>query len=134
MKNNLLVLLISFTVLGLVNCGDKDPERPADSPSVILLTKPTAGTIYINGTPLLVQGTIEDPDGLANVRVEIRKTGTSTVLFQQSQSAGGVTFYNLNRSWTVTGITSNTDAIVKVVATDRYSYEITKEVAVVLTD
>ncbi len=130
--SSLPVLLI--TAFASIHCNKDDDGPPADSPSIIQVTQPTSGTIYLNGTNLDIQGTIEDANGLTTVKVEVRKAANNESLYEQSLSAGGVTFYNLDRDWTITGITSATNAKVKIIATDRYSYQVTKEVNIVLSD
>jgi hypothetical protein len=93
---------------------------------------PSAGTIYPNGTPLRAEGDMTDTDGLSNARVEIRNKTTGSIYFQQSNSTGGVSFFRFGFSWTVTGVTGVTTAVVKVTATDRNSKQVSKEVEVLL--
>lgn len=135
MRRFYLPVLLLISIAGLSHCGDKgNAPPPPDTPGIIQLSKPIVNTIYINGTNLLIQGNIEDADGLSAVKVEVKKTSNNEVLFQQSLSAAGVTFYTLDRSWTVTGITGSVNAVVKVTATDRYSYQVIKEINIVLAD
>ena len=75
-----------------------------------------------------------DNNALSNARIEIRNTTTNAILYQQNQSTGNVLYYDLNWNWTVTGITSTVNAMIRITVTDRYNYQVTKEVAVVLVD
>lgn len=124
--------------LGLLLCFscNKDEENtpPPDMASVITFTAPTAGTIFLNGTQLQVMGTVTDDQALSAVKLEIRNASNGNILFQQNNPTGNVTFYGFTWNWNITGITTQTNAIVKVIATDRYNYQVSKEVAVVLID
>lgn len=136
MKKILPLLFILTATLMMTGCGkDNDNNTPpADSPSVITITTPPAGTIFINGSTLQVRGNVTDNNALSNARIEIRNTTTNAILYQQNQSTGNVLYYDLNWNWTVTGITSTVNAMIRITVTDRYNYQVTKEVAVVLVD
>ena len=124
--------------LGLLFCFscNKDEENtpPPDMASVITFAAPTAGTIFLNGTQLQVTGTVTDDQALSAVKVEIRNASNGNILYQQNNPTGNVTFYGFTWNWNITGITTQTNAVVKVIATDRYNYQVSKEVAVVLID
>lgn len=128
--------LLPALLLLLLCCGcNKDEENtPPDMASVITFTTPTAGTIFLNGTQLQVTGTVTDDQALSAVKVEIRNASNGTILFQQNNPTGNVIFYGFTWNWNITGITAQTNAIVKVIATDRYNYQVSKEVPVVLID
>jgi hypothetical protein len=129
----LIVSLLAITAsVFYTSCGDKDTDPPADIAGQLTLTLPTSGTIFLNGTTLQVRGNAIDNNGLEFVKVEIRNTTTGAILYQQNIATTNVTYYDFAFNWTVTGITSTTNATVKVIATDRYSYQVFKEVAVVL--
>ncbi len=130
-------LVFMLTVVFLITGCSKDNDNntpPADSPSVITITTPPAGTIFINGSTLQVRGNVTDNNALSSARIEIRNTTSNAILYQQNQSTGNVLYYDLNWNWTVTGITSTVNAMIKITVTDRYNYQVTKEVAVVLVD
>jgi len=136
MKKILPLLFILTATLMMTGCGkDNDNNTPpVDSPSIITITTPPAGTIFINGSTLQVRGNVTDNNALSNARIEIRNTTTNAILYQQNQSTGNVLYYDLNWNWTVTGITSTVNAMIRITVTDRYNYQVTKEVAVVLVD
>jgi len=113
---------------------DDDNTTPADSPAVITTTVPAANTTYINGSILQVRGNVTDNNGLSTARVEIKNNATNAILYQQNQSTGNVTYYDLNWDWTVTGITSTVNATVKITVTDRYNNQVTKDIPVTLID
>lgn len=113
---------------------DDDNNTPADSPAVITTTLPASNTTYINGSILQVRGNVTDNNGLSTARVEIRNNATNAILYQQNQSTGNVSYYDLNWDWTVTGITSATNATVKITVTDRYNNQVTKDIPVILVD
>ena len=134
-----VLLFASLGLLSLspvfVSCSkDDDNTTPADSPAVITTTVPAANTTYINGSILQVRGNVTDNNGLSTARVEIKNNATNAILYQQNQSTGNVTYYDLNWDWTVTGITSATNATVKITVTDRYNNQVTKDIPVILID
>ena len=128
MKKILPLLLILTATLMMTGCGkDNDNNTPpADSPSIITITTPPAGTIFINGSTLQVRGNVTDNNALSNARIEIRNTTTNAILYQQNQSTGNVLYYDLNWNWSVTGITSTVNAMIRITVTDRYNYQVTK--------
>jgi len=129
-----LLSLFFMAVCMSISCkkNSSSTTPPADTPSDIQITSPTAGTIGINGTNLRIEGTITDNNVLTSARVEIRNKNSGAVLFQQSSSTGNVTFYRFLWNWTITGITSTIQATIKVTAKDKYLYEVFKEVDIVL--
>jgi hypothetical protein len=136
MKYRILFLsAIAAIVFFSAGCSkDDDNNTPADSPGVITITTPAANTTYINGSILQVRGNVTDNNALSTARVEIKNNATNAILYQQNQSTGNVTYYGLNWDWTVTGITSATNATVKITVTDRYNNQVTKDIPVVLID
>jgi hypothetical protein len=135
MKNwtNLFALILIITATTNCNKDDGGSAPPAtDTPSVITFTKPTAGTIYINGSSLVVEGEITDVNVLATVGVQIKNSSSGAVLFSQSAPSGNVTFYRFLSGWTVTGITVPTQVTVTVTAVDKLSKTVTKSVDVML--
>jgi len=131
MKTRLLLLLLSFTAL---HCKKDNGGNTTvtDRPSVINITKPATGTIYLNGTPLVIEGEMTDLNVLATARVEIRNKTTNAVLFQQSNPTTNVTFYRFQWSWTVSGISGPVPVTVKVTAIDKLAKEVSKEVDAML--
>jgi hypothetical protein len=130
------ILLLSLTLLGS-SCGKDEnngggggSSNPANSN--ITITFPTAGSITLNGTPLRVEGTVDDSNTLASVKVEVRNKATSAVYYTQTTSTGNVTFYRFLWNWTVSGISATTPAIVKITAKDITNAEISKEVEIIL--
>lgn len=129
-----LLLFVFFSVFA-TQCGDKgSTPPPADRAAVIQYTTPSAGATFLNGTALQVKGNVTDNDGIASVKVEIRNAASSTVMYQQNISLSSPTYFDFNFSWTVAGISSVTNAVVRIITTDRYSYQVSKDVSVVLTD
>jgi len=127
MKKYYLPVLIIFVLIS-VGCGKKDDAPPPDSPSVITITEPLAGGIYQNGTILQIRGSISDDNSLSNAKVEIKNKNTGVVYFQQNNPTSNVIFYHLMWNWTISGITGPTLASLKITSTDRYSYQVIKEV------
>lgn len=131
MKN---IITILFSTLLIAGCSKDDDSSnpPANIPGTINITSPSSLAIYLNGTVLKAEGDMTDNNGLAIARVEIRNKITNAILFQQSSNTGSVSFYRFLWNWTITGITTTTIATVKVIARDKYSNEVTKEVDVTL--
>ena len=117
-----------------LSCNKKSSTTPPDSnPSDIQIDLPnTSGVIYTNGFPLVVSGIIIDDDILTTAKVEIRNKTTGVILYQQTASAINIALYRFQWSWTVTGITVITPATVKITATDRYGYKVSKEIDIML--
>lgn len=130
----LSVVLALFTFSAGCSKDDDGNNNPTDSPAVITTTVPAASTTYINGSILQVRGNVTDNNGLSTARVEIKNNATNAILYQQNQSTGNVTYYDLNWDWTVTGITSTVNATVKITVTDRYNNQVTKDIPVTLID
>ena len=126
------VVLFSGLVLLLAGCKKKDNTTEPESPSVITITTPLAATIVINGSVLHVDGNMSDNNVLAIAKLEIRNKTTGTVLNAQSVNTGNVGYYNFSWTWTVTGISAPTPAVVKVIARDKLGNEVFKEVEITL--
>jgi hypothetical protein len=121
MRKRFYLLLLAIPVICLTNCG-KDDDPPPDSPSVININTPTPGTVLLNGTQMQITGDVAVNNAL------------ETVLFQQNNTTGNVLFHIFQWNWNITGINTTTNATVKVTSTDRYGYQVSEEVAVVLVD
>jgi hypothetical protein len=132
-KRNLAIIGLVMAIL-FMNCNKDDNDAPPDTPSVIDIDAPTAGTIFINGTGMEIRGNVADDNALSSVKVEVRNSTTGAVMYQQNNATGNVLFHNFLWNWTVVGINTTTNATVKIIATDRYNYQVSKEVAVVLVD
>lgn len=128
----LTLLPLLFTVL-LPSCSkDDDGGSQTDSPSIITITLPGAGIIYVNGATLRVEGEMSDVNGLATAKLEIINRTSGGVLFQQSNPTGNVSFYRFTWNWPISGITTTTPAKVKVTATDKLNNQVSKEVEFIL--
>ena len=119
----------------LLSCNKKSGSTtpPADTPSDIQIDLPNnTGVIYTTGFPLAVSGIIIDDDILATAKVEIKNKTTGVILYQQTASGVNVALYRFQWSWIVNGITVTTPATVKITATDRYGYKVSKEIDIIL--
>ncbi len=136
MKINFISLILLFVVITTISCKKDDggTTNTTDTASTITFTVPTAGNIFINGTPLRVEGEMSDLNGLVTARVEIKNKTTGAVLFQQSNPTSNVTFFRFMFSWTVSGISAPTPATIKVTAIDKFSNQVSKEVDVTLVN
>ena len=135
MRRSYYIFLLAGLCILNNGCGDKkDTPPPADTAAVIQYTTPTTGATFLNGTMMQVKGNIIDNNGLSTVKLEVRNTASNTVMYQQNISTGSVTYFDFNFNWTVTGISTPTNATVRVICTDRYNYQVSKDVSVVLTD
>lgn len=112
--------------------GGGSTTPPTDTPGIINVTTPGVNAIYTNGSSLNITGDLTDVDGLSQGKVEVKKNSDNSVLFTQTSSTGGVSFYRFNWAWTISGITTITPCTVKITCTDRYSRVVTKEVAIQL--
>ena len=117
-----------------LSCNKKGITTPPDAnPSNIQIDLPNnTGVVYTTGFPLVVTGIIIDDDILTTAKVEIRNKTTGVILYQQTASGVNVALYRFQWSWTVTGITVTTPATVKITATDRYGYKVSKEIEITL--
>ena len=130
MPNYLKLLVLSIL---FVSCNKDNNNTPApDVPGTITVTSPSAIAIYTNGNTLKVEGEMTDNNGLSTARVEIRNKTTTALLYQQSSTTGSVSFYRFLWNWTITGITTTTIATVKIVARNKQSNEISREIDVTL--
>lgn len=129
----LLSLLIAITT---INCKKDDggTTNTTDTPGTITITIPTTSNVFINGTPLRVEGEMTDMNVLATAKVEIKNKATGAVLYQQSNPTTNVSFFRFMFSWTVSGITAPTPATIKVTAIDKLSNQVSKEVDVTLVN
>ena len=131
MRITLVISLISFVCLS-TSCKKKGNTTEPEVPSVITITTPTAGTVYINGSGLRVTGNMTDDNVLSVAKVEIRNKVSGTVYNTQSSTTGNVGYFGFDWAWTVTGITTTTQATVKVTAKDKLGNEVYTEVDVTL--
>lgn len=135
MKKYFFLLLALPFVLFFVSCKkDNGGTGATDIASIIDITKPATGIIYINGTVLPIEGLMIDDNGLTTARVEIRNKSTGTILNQQSFQTGNITAYSFNWNWTVAGMTSQITATVKVTAKDKLNNEVFKELDITLSN
>ncbi|MBL7725003.1 MAG: hypothetical protein JNK27_12690 [Chitinophagaceae bacterium] len=135
MKKLFLLATTLPVFLIMTGCGkDENNDPPADQPANITITEPTAGVTYINGSTIMVRGNVTDNNVLASARIEIKNNSTNAVMYQQNQSTGNVTYFDLNWNWTVAGISSTVNATIKIIVTDKAGYQASKEIAIVLTD
>jgi hypothetical protein len=133
MKRIYFSFVAFFALVVFFNCKKSNSTSvPADSPSVIQIDHPTTSAVYINSFPILVDGTITDPDNLTTVKVEIKNKTTNATLYQQTANTGTVSFYRFNWSYTLTGITTTTPGSVKITTTDKLGYEVSKEINITL--
>lgn len=134
MKKIVPVILLLFIVTITIHCKkDSGSTTPVvDTASEITITQPSAIGIYLNGTPLRIEGEMSDVNVLATARVEVKNKATGAILFQQSNPTTNVTFYRFMWSWTISGISSPTQATVKVTAIDKLSTQVSKEIDITL--
>ena len=124
-----------FISLSFFNCKKNSSSTPVtDQAGNIDITTPVANNIYDNGLVLKTEGGMSDGNGLSSAKVEIRIKTTGAILFEQTSATGNVTLYHFLWNWTVTGITAPITATVKVIAIDKLSNQIFKEVDVTLTN
>lgn len=116
----------------LPGCKKDNNGQEPESPAVITIATPTSLGIYVNGSTLKIEGDMTDNNVLAQARVEVRNQSTNAVLFQQSNITGNVGYYYFLWNWQITGITSPTPAVVKVIARDKLANEVSKEVNITL--
>jgi hypothetical protein len=131
MKLPAFTILLFIAFAGL-NCkkSSTTTTTPADIPGSINLTEPVANTTYQNGDILKVQGDMTDNNVLSSAKVEIRNKATNAILFQQTTLTGNQTFFRFLWNWTVTGVTVDFIATVKVTAVDKLSNQVITEVDV----
>lgn len=123
--------LLVLVWAGSCNKDDGGSNTP-DNLSVITLTTPTAGFIYLNGGTLRVEGNIVDYDKISTARLQVKNKTTGAVLYEQTASAGNITTYFFLWNWTISGISASTQATVTVTARDFRNFEISKAVDVTL--
>ncbi|HMU46967.1 MAG TPA: hypothetical protein PKC72_11395 [Chitinophagaceae bacterium] len=123
--------MLFITVLLFGSCK-KDSATEPEVATIINITSPATLAIYLNGSNLTIEGDMSDDNVLSQARVEIRNKSTNAILFQQASSTGNVGFYRFLWNWTITGITTTTMATVKVIAKDKLSNEVSKEVDITL--
>ena len=132
MKKVLGVVLIVSLLIFTTNCkkdgGSGTP--PADVPSVIVITTPTAGTVVLNGSVLKIEGEITDNNNLSAATVVVKNKTSGAILFQQAATTGTVSFYRFLWNWTVTGVTSTITATIRVTAKDKLNNEVFKEIEI----
>lgn len=133
MKKSVLTAIL-FIALCSFNCKKNNNTPEPDVAGTILITSPSPATIYDNGFVLKTEGEMSDNNVLASAKVEIRNKTTGAILFQQTSTTGNVGFYRFLWNWTVTGITTTITATVKVIAIDKLSNQVFKEVDVTLNN
>ncbi len=124
--------IVLIGLLLLAGCKKDGGNTEPDAPGTVTITSPSPIGIYINGTPLKIEGTMSDNNVLALARVEIRKKNTNDLLHTQASNTGNVGFFSFLWNWTITGITGPTPVIVRVFAKDRLGNEVSAEVETTL--
>ena len=127
--------LLAVAGLVLASCskdGDNGGGGGNNNPTEVVVTVPTNNQIAVNGTNLLVDGTVTDLDILANVSIQIRNKNSGAVLYSAQTTTPTASFFRYTYNWTVTGVTSAFTATVKITARDLYGGEGFKEVDVYL--
>lgn len=131
----MLYRLLNILCVGcfiLSGCKKSNNGQEPESPAVITITTPTSLSFYVNGSTLRIEGDMTDNNVLAQARVEVRNQNTNAILFQQSNVTGNVGYYYFLWDWQITGITTPTPAVVKVIARDKLANEVSKEVNITL--
>lgn len=128
-------LSLSLVLLLLAACSKNSGggSSTPDNLSVITLSSPSTGLIYLNGGNLKVEGDMVDYDKVASARVQIKNKTSGAVLYEQSVNAGNITTYFFLWNWTISGITASTQATVTVTCRDLRNFEISKAVDVTLS-
>ena len=127
-----LFIVIILPLVLLTTACEKDKGSEPEAPTVINITTPGAGTIYINGSTMKIEGDMADNNVLSTARVEIKNKSNGNILFQASSPTGNVGFFRFLWNWPVTGVAAPFTATVKVTAKDKLSNEVSKEVDVQL--
>jgi len=128
-----LVLAVSLSIG--IGCNKDDSgggSTPADTLASIVIDFPLPGALYANGSTMTISGTMVDNNVLSTAKVEIKNKATGALYNSQTSSTGNVTFYRYGWTWSITGITTLTPAIIRITAKDKYNYEVFKEVEVTL--
>jgi hypothetical protein len=126
------LLFTALVILSLTSCKKDDDDKPADTAATITTTSPPAGGLFNNGSVINIQGTVNDPDGLKNIKVEIKHKTAGTIYYSNSIATGTIANYNFNWSWTVAGMTATVQGVIVITATDQYDYTQTKEINLTL--
>jgi hypothetical protein len=126
-----IIILLFITAISM-NCKKDSTgnSTPVDVAGSINITTPVTGSTFDNGFVLRTQGDMTDNNVLASAKVEIRNKTTGAILYQQTTATGNETFYRFLWDWTVTGITVDINATVKVIAIDKLGNQVFKEVDV----
>jgi hypothetical protein len=132
MKTNIRLYALILALFPLAVSCKKDDNGTQNLPTEIVIQMPTAGQIVLNGTNLRVEGTVTDNNVIANVTLQIRNKTTGAVLYASTVPTANVTFVRYIYNWTVSGITTQTVATVKVTGRDVGGNEGFKEVDVTL--
>lgn len=105
---------------------------PTNVASVIQVDNPRTGLICPNGSPININGTMSDDNGLSTAKVEVKNKTTNTTLYQATVNTGNTTYYRFSWSYTLTGITTYSPGSVKVTAKDQLGNEVSSEVDIFL--
>lgn len=133
MKKVLGLIFIFSLLIFSTNCKkDNGGTTQTDTPSVIVITVPTPGTVVLNGSVLKIEGEITDNNNLSTANVVVRNKTSGAILFQQSATTGSVSFYRFLWNWTVSGVSSTITATIRVTAKDKLNNEVFKEIEVSL--
>ena len=122
-----------FVLITTVSCGkDNNGGPPSDTAAIITINAPVANSRFANGGPINVRGHIDDQDILKSATVEIKNKTSGVVLFTQTNLLNGIAVYSFDWTWNVTGVTATFTASIKIISTDQYNYQTTKEIDVTL--
>lgn len=132
MKRIFFLPVLAGAVFILNSCKKDSSSPPANVASVITVDNPTTGLICPNGSPININGTISDDNGLSTAKVEVKNKSTNVTLYQATINTGNTTFYRFTWSYTLTGNTSYVPGSVKVTAKDQLGNEVSKEVDIFL--
>ena len=125
MRLSRLTFLLFITTLGL-NCK-KSSSSTTPEPDIagsVSIIAPLTGETFDNSLNFRAEGQMIDNNVLASARLEIRNKANNAILYQQTTSTGNVTFYRFLWNWTVTGITADVNATVRVIAIDKLGNQV----------
>jgi len=130
MKQLTTTIIFIASVVLIASCKKSGSGSKDTTPPVITFIAPAANGFYAAGDTVTVRGTITD-DNVSTASIEIRNKTTNAVLYQQTSTAGNVSFYNFLWKWKNT-VSAITPASVKVVATDASGNQTNLEINITL--
>lgn len=127
-------LPVTMAALLLISSCKKNSSStpPANVAGVVNVDNPTTGLICPNGSPISINGTMSDDNGLSTAKVEVKNKTTNTTLYQATVNTGNTTYFRFSWSYTLTGNTTYSPGSVKVTAKDQLGNEVSKEVDIFL--